>query len=73
MEERDLAKRIAQKSPEKWSVYKQRRNKLTKEIKVALETHYRGLIEENKDNLKKMWKTINKVVDKSPQSLGTHI
>ena len=26
MKERDLAKRIAQKSPEKWSVYKQLRN-----------------------------------------------
>ena len=58
MKERDLAKRIAKKSPEKWSVYKQLRNKVTKEIKVAIETHYRGLIEENKDNPKKMWKTI---------------
>ena len=71
MKERDLAKRIAQKSPEKWSVYKQLRNKVTKEIKVAIETHYRGLIEENKDNPKKMWKTINKVLDKSSQSITT--
>ena len=63
MKERDLAKKIAQKSPEKWSVYKRRRNKVTKEIKVAIETPYRGLIE---DNLKKMWKTINRVLDKSP-------
>ena len=46
-------------------------NKVTKEIKVAIETHYRGLIEENKDNPKKMWKTINKVLNKSSQSITT--
>ena len=71
MKERDLAKRTAQTSPEKWSVYKQLRNKVTKTIKVAIETHYRRLIDENKDNPKKMWKTINKVLDKSPQSTTT--
>ena len=53
MRERDLAKRAAQKSPEKWSVYKQLRNKVTKEIKVAVQSHYRGLINENKGNPKK--------------------
>ena len=71
MKERDLAKRTTQTSPEKWSVYKQLRNKVTKTIKVAIETHYRRLIDENKDNPKKMWKTINKVLDKSPQSTTT--
>ena len=71
MKERDLVKKITQKSPEKWSVYKQLRNKVTKEIKVAIETHCRGLIEETKDNPKKMWKTINRVLDKSPQSITT--
>ena len=42
------------KSPEKCSISKQLRNKVTKEIKVVIETHYRGLIEGNKDNPKKM-------------------
>ena len=54
-------------SPEKWSVYKQLRNKVTKTIKAAIETHYRRVIDENKDNPKKMWKTINKVLNKYPQ------
>ena len=52
MRERDLAKRAAERFPEKWSVYKQLRNKVMKEIKVAVQTHYRGLINENKDNQK---------------------
>ena len=71
MKERDLAKKITQKSPEKWSVYKQLRNKVTTAIKVAIETHYRGLTEENKDKSKKVWKTINRVLDKFPQSITT--
>ena len=65
MRETDLAKRAAEKSPEKWSVYKQLRNKVTKEIKVAVQSHYHGLINENKDNPKKMWHTINRVLEKS--------
>ena len=56
MRDRDLAKRAAEKSPEKWSVYKQLRNKVTKEIKVAVQSHYHGLINENKS--KKMWHTL---------------
>ena len=71
MKESDLAKKFTLKSPEEWSVFKQLRNKVTKEIKVAIETHYRGLIEENKDNPKKTWKTINRMLDKSPQSITT--
>ena len=67
MKERDLAKRTVQTSPEKWSVYKQLRNKVTKRIKAAIETHYRRVVDEHKDNPKKMWKIINKVLDKSPQ------
>ena len=68
MRERDMAKRAAEKSPEKWSVYKQLRNKVTKEIKVAVQSHYHGLINENKDNPKKMWHTINRVLEKSSKS-----
>ena len=68
MRERDLAKRAAEKSPEKWSLYKQLRNKVTKEIRVAIQSHYHGLINENKDNPKKMWQTINNVLDRSSKS-----
>ena len=49
------------------AVYKQLRNKVTKWIKAAIETHYRRVVDEHKDNPKKMWKTINKMLDKSPQ------
>ena len=68
MRERDLAKRDAERFPEKWSVYKQLRNKVTKEIRVAIQTHHRGLINENKDNPKKMWQTINRVLEGSSKS-----
>ena len=71
MKERDLAKRTAQTSPEKWSVYKQLRKKVTKTIKVAIETDYRRVIDDSRDIPKKMWKTINKVLDKSPQLTTT--
>ena len=43
MKERDLAKRAAEKSPLKWSVYRLLRNKVTKE-KVAVQSHYRQTI-----------------------------
>ena len=66
--ERDLAKRAAERSPEKWSVYKQLRNKVTKEIKIVIQSHYHWLINENKDNPKKMWHTINRVLEKSSRS-----
>jgi len=36
MRKRDIAKRAAVKSPEKWSVYKQLRNAVTKKIKFAI-------------------------------------
>ena len=38
MRKKDLAKRAAVKSPEKWSVYKQFRNAVTKKIKVAIQS-----------------------------------
>ena len=71
MKERDLAKKTAQTAPEKWSVYKQFRNKVTKTIKVAIETQYRRATDDIKDNPKKMWTTINKVLYKSPHLTTT--
>ncbi len=68
MRDRDLAKRGAEKSPEKWNLYKKLRNKVTREIKAAVQSHYHGLINENKDNPKRMLQTINRVLDKSSKS-----
>ena len=53
MRDRDLAKKGAEKSPEKWNLYKKLRNKVTREIKAAVQSHYHGLINKNKDNPKK--------------------
>ena len=54
MKERDLAKRTAQTSLEKWSVYKQLRNKVAEMIKVAIETNYGRVIDDSKDNPRKI-------------------
>ena len=64
MRKRDLAKRAAVKSPEKWIVYEQLRNDVTKKIKFAIQSYYHGLINEHQYNPKKMWQTILAV--KSP-------
>ena len=55
MQKRDIAKRAAVKSPEKWSVYKQLRNAVTKKTKFTIQSYYHGLINENQHNPKKMW------------------
>ena len=65
MWEREILKQEAVKSPEKWSAYKQLRNKVTREMRNAISDYYHGLIDENIGNSKKMWKTINKVLDKN--------
>ena len=51
-----------------WSSYKQLRNQVTKEIRLAVSNYYHGLIKENSRDPKKMWKTINKVLDKGANS-----
>lgn len=68
MRERDLAKRAAEKCPEKWNVYKQLRNKVTKEIEVAVQSHFHVLTNENKDNPKKIRHNINRVFRVKSQS-----
>ena len=68
MRERDLVKKAAEESPEKWSVNKQLRNKVKKEIKVAVQLYYHGLVNESKDNPKKMCHTINRILERSPKS-----
>ena len=40
MRKRDIAKRAAVKSPEKWSLFKQLRNAVTKKIKFAIQSYH---------------------------------
>ena len=53
MRKRDIAKRAAVKSPEKWSVYKQLRNAVTKKIKFSIQSYYHGLINEHQHTTRK--------------------
>ena len=68
MKERDATKKATKKSPERWSIYKHLRNKVTQKIRDAIQSHYLGLIEENKGDPKRMWQVINKVLDKATPS-----
>ncbi len=65
MQKRDILKQVAEKSNEKWPTYKKLHNQVTKEIRSTVTNYYHGLIDENMGNPKKMWKTINKVLDKN--------
>ena len=68
MRERDAAKKATKTYPEKWNTYKHLRNQVTQKIRDAIQSHYHGLIEENKGDPKRMWKVINKVLDKATPS-----
>ena len=48
-----------------WPDYKCLRNRVTSELRRAVEGRYRSLIDENSNNPKEMWKTINKVLNKN--------
>ena len=63
--ERDRAKRKAEKDRSIWPEYKRLRNRVTSELRRAVEGYYRSLIDENSSNPKEMWKTINKVLNKN--------
>ena len=67
MRERDAAKKATKTHPEKWNTYKVLRNKVTQKIRDAIQSHYHGLIEDKGDP-KRMWKAINKVLDKATPS-----
>ena len=68
MKERDAAKKATKTSPERWNTYKHLRNKETVKIRDAIQSHYLGLIEENKGDPKRMWQVINKVLDRATPS-----
>ena len=70
MLERDRLKVQAEKSPEMWSAYKRKRNQVTNEMRISIRDYYHGLIEENIGDPKKMWRTINKVLDKDVNTVS---
>ena len=59
---------MATKIPELWTAYARQHNKVTKEIRKAVEDHAKVLIEKNKGDPKNMWKTINRVLEKNVKS-----
>ena len=63
--ERDRTKKSAEKDRSLWPQYKRLRNRVTSELRRAVENYFCNLIEENSNSPKEMWKTINKVLKKS--------
>ena len=63
--ERDRTKKRAEKDRSLWPKYKRLRNKVTSELRRVIESYFCNLIDENSNNPKKVWKTINKVLNKS--------
>ena len=68
MATRDRLKKIATKNPEMWSLYPKQRNRVTKEIRNSIQDHYKALINESNGDPKKIWKTINRVLEKDVKS-----
>ena len=68
MEERDGAKKNSIKNPKLLKSYKSLRNKVTNTIRSSIRLHNQSMINENKGNPKNIWRTINKVLDKAPNS-----
>ena len=64
MRKRDFHHKRAQKqkSTEEWVKYKELRNNTTRLIRNAKQDYYSNLIEENKKNLSKSWKTLKSVI-----------
>ena len=68
MKEWDRVKQLAEGKPEMWSTFRKLRNRVTKETRSAIQSYYHGLIGRNENDPKKMWKTINRVLDKNTNS-----
>ena len=68
--ESDKVKEQAENSPEIWSAYKRKRNQVTKRMRRFIRDYYNGLIEENIREPKKMWLTINKVLEKNVETVS---
>ena len=65
MEERDRMKKLASKDPNLWPKYKILRNKVTNNIRLSVTKYYQELVTKNKNDPKKMWKTIDKILHKT--------
>ena len=63
--ERDRTKKRAENDRSLWPKCKRLRNKVTSELRRVIESYFCNLIDENLNNPKEMWKTINKVLNKS--------
>ena len=71
MTKRDRMKKAAEENPHLWPIYKGLRNQCTSAIRKAIQDYCHGSIEETKDDPKKMWKTINRVLNRD--SVGKSI
>ena len=60
--ERDRAKKKVEKDRSIWPEYKPLRNRVTSELRSAVEGFYCSLIDENSSNPREMWKAINNVL-----------
>ena len=65
MEERDRMKKLASKDPNLWPKYKILRNKVTNNIRLSDTKYYQELVTKNKNDPKKMGKTIDKILHKT--------
>ena len=65
---RDRAKKRAEKDRSMWPEYKGLRNRVTSELRRTVQGYYRTMIDENFNNPREMWKTINKVLNKNEGS-----
>ena len=68
MATRDRLTKIATRNPEMWSFYTKQHNRVTKEIRNSIQDYSKNLINESNKDLKKMWKTINRVLKKDVKS-----
>ena len=62
---RDWTKKRTEKDRTLWPHYKRLRNKVTSELRRAVEHYFCNLTDENSKSPKEMWKTINKVLSKN--------
>ena len=54
-----------EKSPETWSAYKKKHDQMTNEMCISIKDHCHGLTEKIVRDPKKMWQTMNKVLDQN--------
>ena len=68
MESRDGLKKVATRVTELWSSYTKQRNRVTKLIRKSIQDQYKAIVENSKRDPRKMWKTINRILNKDTQA-----